>query len=137
MPIDEENEAENETSTNTTNPNDNGNQAATTTAPPSTNEEWTRVIRSGRATKTPTLFNPETGNVLTTSEDNYYKILEDLNEFEPMEVATLAGSDINSKLKSVAAEEDYDKHGITHACKRVKLKWKKNKARDDNKSLED
>ena len=42
---------------------------------------WTRVTASGRRTKTPALFNPETG-AFTAAEINYYQLLEDMNEFE-------------------------------------------------------
>lgn len=135
------NESDNDNGNSDDYGNDNSdedeNDAMPTTSNTNNNTGWTRVTRSGRATKTPTMFNPETGNVFTVAENNYYKALEDLNEFEPTEVAALAGSDINSKVKSVAANEKYDKFDFTHAYKRVKLKWKKNKRGDESKSLDE
>jgi len=40
-------------------------------------------------------------NIVTAAETNYYKILQGLNEFDPTEIATLAGSTINHEVALV------------------------------------
>ena len=77
---------------------------------PNPNEKgWTTVTRSGWFTKKPELFNPETGNVFTTVESNYYHLLEEMDEFKPTESATMAGSTIKQEIEKIGTYKPFNK----------------------------
>ena len=130
IPEETENEIENENKTNQTEVevNDDGNEVETALPNPNT-KGWTTVTRSGRYTKKPDLFNPETGNVFTQAETNYYQILEEIDEFDGNEVAAMAGSTIKKEIENIGTAKKYDnaKFDARHAYKVMPIKSKKKK----------
>ena len=62
------------------------------------NDNWTTVTRRGQKVKKPEILTYETNNAFRVAEINYYKVLEDLNDFESTEIAVLAGAIIKDEI---------------------------------------
>ena len=121
----EKTQGENENETQLPNPNDKG---------------WTTVTRSGRFTKKPDLFNPETGNVFTQAETNYYQLLADTDEFDGNEVAAMAGSTIRDEIKNIGTNTTINKYqmDISDAFKQKSIYKKRKKCnKTEEKSFDD